>query len=447
MSHRRVIGRLFSATLWLLLCGSAPAAEVATVTISVFPPEARIQAFLPGSPPQEGDTIANGGPFKVRGVIAFPLRISAPGYASKEVEVALVRVKAVQPGVWEFHYELEPSGLPSLVKHEFRRNPARSYGAFVLTLGALGGLVIGLRRRLSVDSGATLEALRVVERDAAEARERLLEVDPELVGRVIDSYEVLSLIGEGAFAKVYRVRHTEYKDIFAMKVLRAELLDQRVGDRVEREMAIGRDLIHPYLVRAFGFGTFREAPYLILEYVEGVPLDERLAEGPLGLRETLKIVEKIAEGLRFAHGKGVVHRDLKPANLFLTPAGEVKILDFGVAKILGSEQRLTLTGQALGTPHYMSPEQARGLAGVGSDVYALAAIAFEMLTGAPPYDGDTALEVLTSHTFSEIPSARELNPEVPVALDALLVDMLSKTPADRPPSMDEVLARLEKVKP
>ncbi len=445
MKGRSVTVRVLQALLLLALSGSAVAAETATVTISAFPPEAKIQAFLPGSPPQEGDTIANGGAFKVRGVIAFPVRISAPGYASKEVEVALVKVKALTPGVWEFHYDLEPQGLASVVKHEFRRYPGRSYGGLAVVVGILGGLATVVRRRLTVDSTATLQALRVAEREAADARERLLEVDPELVGRTIDSYEVLSLVGEGAFAKVYKVRHTEYKDIFAMKVLRAELLDQRVGDRVEREMAIGRDLIHPYLVRAFGFGTFRDAPYLVLEFVEGAPLDERLAEGPMGVRETLRILKKMAEGLRFAHDKGVVHRDLKPANLFLTPAGDVKILDFGVAKILGSEQRLTLTGQALGTPHYMSPEQARGLAGVGSDVYALAAIAFEMLTGTPPYDGDTALEVLTAHTFSDIPSAREQNPEVPEALDELLCDMLCKAPAGRPQSMAEVLTRLDEV--
>lgn len=445
MSPRPKLRTWLLTVLVLSWLSAVSRAEVATVTLSVFPPEAKIQAFLPGSPPQEGDSIANGGAFKVRGVIAFPVRISAPGYVDKEVEVALVRARAVSPGEWQFHYDLEPQGLLSVVKHEFRRNPARSYGGLAVVVGILGSLTIVVRRRLTVDNTATLEALKVAEQDAASARERLLEVDPELVGRTIDSYEVLSLVGEGAFAKVYKVRHTQYKDIFAMKVLRAELLDQRVGDRVEREMAIGRDLIHPYLVRAFGFGSFREAPYLVLEFVEGTPLDERLAEGPLGLRETLRVIKKMAEGLRFAHDKGVVHRDLKPANLFLTPAGDVKILDFGVAKILGSEQRLTLTGQALGTPHYMSPEQARGRADVGSDIYALGAIAFEMLTGTPPYDGDTALEVLTAHTFSDVPSVKDIVPEVPEAFDRLLQDMLAKAPAERPQSMSDVLSRLEEI--
>lgn len=429
--------------LWLVLAGSAPA-DQASVTIEAFPPETEVRVFLPGSPPR-GDVVANGSPFQVHNAISFPVRMSAPGYKGKEVEPALLRKNASASGVWRFSYELEPDGWLSLVAHEFRRYPLRSYSLLGLALALVAASAALLRRRLTSDTLLTREALKAAEREAAAARERLLEVDPELVGRTIDSYEVLSLLGEGAFAKVYKVRHTQYNDVFAMKILRAELLDRGVGERVEREMAIGRDLIHPYLVRAFGFGTFRDAPYLVLEYVEGRPLDERLAEGPMGLRETLRVVKKVAEGLVFAHEKGVVHRDLKPANLFLTPGDGVKILDFGVAKILDSEQRLTLTGQALGTPHYMSPEQARGMANVGSDIYALAAITFEMLTGGPPFDGETAMEVLTAHTFGDVPSARALDPHIPEALDALLKDMLAKSERDRPRSMAEVLRRLEEV--
>jgi tRNA A-37 threonylcarbamoyl transferase component Bud32 len=428
----------------LLSVPSARADQVSTVTVEAFPPETEIRAFLPGSPPR-GDAVANGSPFQVRNALSFPLRMSAPGYKFKEAEPALLRKNASAPGEWSFHYELEPYGLLAQIKHPFRRYPARSFSLLTVALLLAGVVLRWLRRRSTGQARAAREALRVAEREAALVRERLLEVDPEIVGRVIDDYEVLSLVGEGAFARVYKVRHTRYGDLFAMKILRAELLDQRVGERVEREMSIGRDLIHPCLVRAFGFGTFREAPYLILEFVEGTPLDERLAERPMGLRETLRVVKKVAQGLMFAHGKGVVHRDLKPANLFLTPGEGVKILDFGVAKILDSQQRLTLTGQALGTPHYMSPEQARGMANVGSDIYALAAITFEMLTGSPPYDGDTAMEVLTAHTFGDIPSARALNPEIPVALDALLSRMLAKSESDRPGSMAEVLRHLEEV--
>lgn len=440
----RLVDWKAAALLTLVLLTGARADRVSTVTITAFPPETEIRAFLPGSPPQ-GDVVANGSPFEVHNAISFPIRMTAPGYSTKEVDAALLAKAATAPGQWSFQYELEPRGLASVLKNEFRKYPLRSYGALSLLLAGIFGAGFSLRKRATHDTVATKEALKAAEKEAAFARERLLEVDPELVGRTIDSYEVLGLVGEGAFAKVYKVRHTEYQDTFAMKVLRSELLDDSVGERVEREMSIGRDLIHPYLVRAFGFGSFRDAPYLVLEFVEGCPLDERLAEGPMGLRETLRVVKKVAEGVAFAHGKGVVHRDLKPANLFLTPGDGVKILDFGVAKILDSERRLTLTGQALGTPHYMSPEQARGMANVGSDIYALAAITFEMLTGSPPFDGETALEVLTAHTFSDVPSARQINPDIPETLDLLLTEMMAKSQDERPKTMAEVIARLSEV--
>lgn len=413
------------------------------VTINVFPPEAEIRAYFPKSP-GAGDGVANGGTFQVQ-VAEFHLRISAPGYETREVTVTLRKSEQLAPGKWSFEYELRPEGMPSTIRHEFRRHPVRSFGLSAMLLGGLAVVTAWMRKKARVEAAEARAARDEAERQVLATQEKLEQVDPNLIGKNIDDYHVLSLLGEGAFARVFKVEHLQYRDIFAMKLLRPELLDKSVGERVEREITIGRTLVHPYLVRTFGFGTFRDAPYLVLEYVEGQTLDERLAEGPLGVPATLAIVKKLAEGLEYAHGKGVVHRDLKPANIFLTPKGGVKILDFGVAKILDTEQRLTLTGQALGTPHYMSPEQARGYAGVASDVYALAAISFEMLTGSPPYDGDTALEVLTSHTFAEIPSARELNPTIPESLDRLLMDMLLKSPDERPTSMGIVLERLRQV--
>lgn len=413
------------------------------VTINVFPPEAEIRAYFPNSP-GAGDGIANGGTFQTQ-VAEFHLRISAPGYETREVTVTLRKSEQLAPGKWNFDYELRPEGMPSALRHEFRRHPVRSFGLSGMLLAGVVGATLWTRKKARVEAVEARAARDEAQRQILVTQEKLEQVDPNLIGKNIDDYRVLSLLGEGAFARVFKVEHLRYRDTFALKLLRPELLDKSVGERVEREMTIGRSLVHPYLVRTFGFGTFREAPYLVLEYVEGQTLDDRLAEGPLGVPATLTIMRKLAEGLEYAHDKGVVHRDLKPANIFLTPEGGVKILDFGVAKILDTEQRLTLTGQALGTPHYMSPEQARGFAGVASDVYALAAISFEMLTGSPPYDGETALEVLTAHTFAEIPSARELNRAIPVALDRLLADMLLKSPDERPPTMGVVLQRLQQV--
>lgn len=427
----------------MLLLAPVLAQPSSDVTVTVFPPEAEVRAFLPSSP-GAGDGVANGGTFQVQ-VAEFTLRLSAPGYETRDVTVTLRKADETAPGHWKYDFELRPEGAASIVRHEYRRHPLRSYGLTGLLLGGVFGAGLWTRKKARVDTVVAQSALKEIERQAQETQEHLDRVDPNLIGKSIDEYQVLSLLGEGAFARVFKVEHQQYRDIFALKLLRPELLDKNVGERVEREMSIGRDLVHPYLVRTFGFGTFREAPYLVLEYVEGTSLDERLAEGPMGLAEALSVLKKLSQGLEYAHAKGVVHRDLKPANIFLTPQAGVKILDFGIAKILDTEQRLTLTGQALGTPHYMSPEQARGLAGVASDIYALGAITFEMLTGAPPYDGDTALEVLTSHTFADIPSAREVRGEIPETLDQLLTEMLAKSPQDRPESMQLVLQRLEQV--
>ncbi len=430
--------------LWLLFLVTPGWTQTSSdVTVNVFPPEAEIRAYFPNSP-GVGDGVANGGTFQVQ-VAEFHLRISAPGYETREVTVTLRKSDQVAPGKWSFEYELRPEGMPSAIRHEFRRHPVRSFGLSGVFLTGLAGAALWTRKKARVEAVEARAARDEAERQALATQEKLEQVDPNLIGKTIDDYRVLSLLGEGAFARVFKVEHLEYRDTFAMKLLRPELLDKSVGERVEREMTIGRTLVHPYLVRTFGFGTFRDAPYLVLEYVEGLTLDDRLAEGPLGVSGTLAIMKKLAEGLEYAHGKGVVHRDLKPANIFLTPKGGVKILDFGVAKILDTEQRLTLTGQALGTPHYMSPEQARGHAGVASDIYALGAIAFEMLTGSPPYDGDTALEVLTSHTFADIPSAREINSAIPESLDRLLETMLCKSPDERPANMGVVLERLRQV--
>ncbi len=431
--------------MWCLLSSVSTAQEVRSVVIQAFPPETEIRVFLPGSPPAEGDLIPNGGSFHADGQDQFPVRLTADGYAAKEINVLLTSKNQAAPGRWTFQYELVPSGLFSMVRHEFRRYPVRSYGSLGFLVVTLLGAGFGIRRKLFKGQFEETAARKAIEAEAETQRQQLDNLDPNIIGRVIDSYRITTLLGEGAYAKVYKAVHVEYGDTFVLKMLRPELLDDRVLERIEREMSIGRDLVHPHLVRTFGYGTFREAPYLVMEFVDGKTLDERYDDGPLPISEALDLTKQIAQGLEYAHAQGVVHRDLKPANLFITKTGRVKILDFGVAKILDDDRRLTLTGQALGTPHYMSPEQARGRASTASDVYALGAILFEMLTEVPPFEGETALEVITAHTFSGVPSPREIVSTVPEPLDRLVQDMLAKDPEDRPASMPEIIGRLEEV--
>lgn len=436
----------FGVCLLLLISTTLHGQENRSVVIEAFPPETEIRVFMPGSPPKDGDLIPNNTAFDATGSYEIPVRLSAPGYISQELNLGLLKANETAPGRWEFHYELIPRGLFSMVRHEFRRYPARSYGGLALATAVLLGAGIGVRRKVFQGQYVEQAARKAVEAEAETQRKKLDELDPNIIGRVIDSYRVTKLLGEGAYAKVYKAVHVDYGDTFVLKMLRPELLDDRVQERIEREMSIGRDLVHPHLVRTFGYGTFRDAPYLVMEFIDGMTLDERYDEGPLTIAEAIDLTKQIAQGLEYAHSQGVVHRDLKPANLFINQDGLVKILDFGVAKILDDERRLTLTGQALGTPHYMSPEQARGRASTASDVYALGTILFEMLTEVPPFEGETALEVITAHTFGGIPSPRELVSTVPEQLDALVQHMMAKEPDDRPASMPEILRRLEEVK-
>ncbi len=419
--------------------------EVKKVSIHVFPPEAEIRIFPPGSPSGKGDPVRNGGTFQVRGVLTLPVRLSAAGYRSEEIQLKLLSASAERPGHWRFEYDLEPAGLLSLVKHEFRRHPRRSFG--ILTgLLALCGLILGrlLRTNLAWKRQAELES-RIAKEEAQRAKDRLDEVDPNLEDRQIDGYRISHKLGEGATAVVYQATHCDFEDVVAIKFLRSEFKDAELMARLGQEIAIGKDLNHKNLVRLFGFGTFREAPYLVVEYVAGEPLEERVKRGPVDLLFAISVLAQACEGLEYAHARGIVHRDLKPANIFVTPDGTVKILDFGLAKLLDSEKRLTMTGQALGTPYYMSPEQSKGLATEASDIYSLGVIGFQMLTGQLPFDGDTVVAVVTAHFFSPVPSIRESNPSVPETLESLISSMLAKNPEERPASPLKILKELKEI--
>ncbi|UQA63975.1 protein kinase [Polyangium aurulentum] len=212
--------------------------------------------------------------------------------------------------------------------------------------------------------------------------------------------------------------------------------DPEDAARFAREARILAGLEHPRVVRYVAHGASAEgAPYLVMEWLEGEELAARLARGPLAVDESVALALEVAGVLAFAHAQGVIHRDLKPSNLFL-PGGRldaVKVLDFGIAHA-GRATRMTSTGMLVGTPGYMAPEQARGEASIDAraDVFSLGCVLFECLTGKPVFDGQHAAAILTKVLFEETPSAKKARPEVPQALDDLLMRMLSKRPEERP---------------
>ncbi len=230
-----------------------------------------------------------------------------------------------------------------------------------------------------------------------------------MVGTTISHYKVLEKIGEGGMGVVYRATDTKLNRDVALKILPEQFASdsQRMG-RFQREAEVLASLDHPNIGQIYGIEDAGQTKALVLQLIEGPTLAERIAQGPIPIEDALKIALQMAEGLEAAHEKGVIHRDLKPANIKITPEGQVKILDFGLAKALEGEapdtnlsQSPTLTAAAtqagviLGTAAYMSPEQARGDAtDKKADVWAFGCVLFEMLTGRATFGGKTVSDVL-----------------------------------------------------
>jgi serine/threonine-protein kinase len=244
----------------------------------------------------------------------------------------------------------------------------------------------------------------------------------------IGRYVVKKEIGRGGMATVFLAHDPNFDREVAVKVLPAELLhDPTFRERFEREAKTIAALDHPAIVPVYDFGQEGDQPYLVMRYMTGGSLGDRLVKGPLGVTETAHIFSRLAGALDEAHKAGIIHRDLKPGNILFDQRDDAYLADFGIAKL--SESSSALTGDHIvGTPHYMSPEQARGDVKLDrrSDVYALGVILFEMLTGAPPFEGDTALNIVLKHLNEPPPSVRSLNPKVPVGAEAVVEKALAK---------------------
>jgi serine/threonine protein kinase len=283
------------------------------------------------------------------------------------------------------------------------------------------------------------------------------EAEPDLIGAEIDGrYRVIELIGEGGMGKVYLAEHVEIGKRVALKVLHPSY--SRMPDLVERfrrEARAASRIGHPNIVDVTDSGTTADGSvYFVMEYLEGIELGSVIErEGALDVARALKITGQICRALSAAHREGIIHRDLKPENIYLITrdgtADVVKVLDFGIAKTTEAEaareRRLTSPGMAMGTPEYMSPEQAAGRAAdARCDVYALGAIMYEMVTGIPPYTGDNFMEILTKKaTVDPRPPILE-RPELPAQVSELVIAAMARSPDDRPQTMEALEYELNK---
>jgi serine/threonine protein kinase len=267
-------------------------------------------------------------------------------------------------------------------------------------------------------------------------------------GDMIDHYVVIDSLGEGAYAETYKAKDTASGDTVVLKMPNPNLFaDPGLFQRYRRESDIARKLNHPGVQRGMDGGQSRSEPYLVLEYIEGDNLRRVMRSGPaiLPIDTALEWGRQLAEALAYLHQAGIVHRDLKPENVLVTTDGRLKIADFGTAMLEGA-RRLTWKhlSEALGTPDYMSPEQIQGERGdARSDIYAWGVMMYEMLTGKVPFRGDNWLAVMAGHLGENPVPIHKLRPDVPPALEAVVMHAMRRQPAHRYQTADELVADLD----
>lgn len=268
-------------------------------------------------------------------------------------------------------------------------------------------------------------------------------------------YRLLELIGRGGMGEVWAARDESLGRRVAVKCLKPlgpqhdQSFARVLRERFRREARVAAALQHRGVTVVHDFGEFEGVLYLVMELLDGRNLSQLLQDGkghPLPVPDVVDIAEQLSSALAYTHQQGIVHRDLKPANIMRLPDGTVKILDFGIARLgadIGFTSRLTGTGIAMGTPHYMSPEQIGGApVDHRSDLYSLGCVLYELATGAPPFDLDDAWAILVGHRDTVPGRPRARRPELPVFFEEIVLDLLAKEPGARPPDARELVRRL-----
>ena len=265
------------------------------------------------------------------------------------------------------------------------------------------------------------------------------------IGQLLDDrYEILEVIGTGGMAVVYKALDHRLNRLVAIKILKDEFSgDDEFRRRFRAEGEAVAMLSHPNIVQVYDVSSSDTANYLVMELINGISLKQYMeVKGVLNWKETLHFAMQIAKGLEHAHSRGIVHRDIKPHNVMVLKDGSVKVMDFGIARVMSKSN--TLTKEALGSVHYISPEQAKGgYTDSRSDIYSLSVVMYEMMTGRPPFDGESPVAVAIQHSNGGAPKPSSLNPNIPVGMEQIILKGMALEPKDRYASATEMIQDME----
>ena len=263
-------------------------------------------------------------------------------------------------------------------------------------------------------------------------------------GQTIGQYRIVQKIGEGGMGAVYKADQPSIPRAVVIKVLGSGFAEYTDAlDRFRRELDMITRLEHPHILPVYDYGEINGNPYIVMRYMTGGSLQDRLQSGGWTRSEGLRLLDQVALALDFAHDRGIIHRDLKPGNVLVDDAGNAYLADFGLAKSISGTQDLTATGSTLGSPAYMSPEQARGEKLTRqSDIYAFAVLVYRVLSGRLPFESDTAWGFITAHLSEEPAPIRRFAPDLPPAVESVLADGLAKDPLARPDRATDLMASL-----
>jgi serine/threonine protein kinase len=267
--------------------------------------------------------------------------------------------------------------------------------------------------------------------------------------RSVGDYEIIEVLGTGGMGSVFKARETKSGNIVALKVLSSRLAsDPEFVARFEREVKAAASLVHPHIVHALASGNDSGQPYMVMDFVDGPSLGKLIRDqGRVDEKRCLEIALDIARALDHAHTAGIVHRDVKPDNVLLDAKGVARLTDFGLAKLLRDDLKLTQSGIALGTPHYISPEQVAANRYIDhrADQYSLGAMMFHMLTGQVPFDGPSNNDIMLRHLEDPLRDPRELRPHISNAAVRIIFKLMAKRSAERYDSTAQLIEDLQRV--